>query len=328
MAGTFVGVAGIQQLQLSGSAPPFGSVPMAGGTLTVYNASTSTLSSVFQDIGLAIPATNPLVLDRTGRVPQFYVADGFYRLRLADITGVINNGGFDYPSVPSIGASSSGGSGSGIDPTTVLSTGDVKWQPIQGTIAGWIRMNGRGIGNGASGAGERANADCAALFAYAWNNFSNTLCPVSGGRGANAAADFAAAKILSTLDMRARVATGLDDMGATAAGRLTSVTTGSTTTPGSSGGFESITLTLAQLAAHNHGGVTGNDNVSHTHDFAFPTTKNFSGGTNNSGYAPPTTLDTTGGINNFHQHSIPLAGSNASHNNMPPFILGSFFWKL
>lgn len=72
-----------------------------------------------------------------------------------------------------------------------------------GTTApeGYVRRNGLTIGNAGSGATERANADCAQLFAQIWNSTSNAgdfIIQDSGGtptvRGVSAAADFAAGK--------------------------------------------------------------------------------------------------------------------------------------
>ena len=62
---------------------------------------------------------------------------------------------------------------------------------------GWVMMNDTTIGNGSSGATGRANADTAALFSAIWGSVSNDWAPVSGGRGANAAADYAANKTLA-----------------------------------------------------------------------------------------------------------------------------------
>lgn len=62
---------------------------------------------------------------------------------------------------------------------------------------GWVRLRGRTIGSAQSGATERANSDCHALFVQLWNACDNTICPVLGGRGANAEADWAANKELT-----------------------------------------------------------------------------------------------------------------------------------
>ena len=119
--------------------------------------------------------------------------------------------------------------------------------------SGWILADGRTIGSAASGATNRANADCANLYAEFWNSYANTELAVSSGRGANAAADFAANKTIAVPDIRSRVVAGKDDMGGTTASRLTSGGSGITgTTLGASGGTETHTLTTAQLASHSH----------------------------------------------------------------------------
>lgn len=82
---------------------------------------------------------------------------------------------------------------------------------------GWIKGNGGTIGNAASGATTRANADTEDLFTLFWEQFSNTILPIqtSGGvattRGASAAADFAANKRLPVFDLRTRYVRGADD---------------------------------------------------------------------------------------------------------------------
>lgn len=242
MAGSFPGVSNTQQHDLNG-------VPLSACLLTVYQGGTTQLASTFQDIGLTLPASNPLVADASGRIPLFFVADGSYAVRLTDQFGVQSNGGFYYPQIPSIGASTSGGGGTPVDPTTVAATGDVKFRLENTTISGWVRINGRTIGNATSGANERANADCQALYIYIWSTYADAICPVVGGRGASALADFNASKQITLLDARGRDIRGLDDMGNAALGAFTGVTftKGNATTGGASGGANSTTLSLAQL---------------------------------------------------------------------------------
>jgi hypothetical protein len=73
-------------------------------------------------------------------------------------------------------------------------TGDVK-VTLQATApSGWIVLNDGTIGSASSGATTRANADTSNLYALIWGNCPDQWCPVTGGRGANAAADFAANK--------------------------------------------------------------------------------------------------------------------------------------
>lgn len=121
------------------------------------------------------------------------------------------------------------------------STGDVKLTLKTAADAGWIMCNDGTIGSASSGATTRANADTAALYTLLWTNVSNTYAPVTGGRGASAAADFAANKPLALTKMLGR-ALGVSGAGAT----LTSRSLGQTV------GAETHTLTTTEMPAHTH----------------------------------------------------------------------------
>jgi len=73
---------------------------------------------------------------------------------------------------------------------------------------GWVRLNGKTLGNAASGATERADADTAALFAYLWNNLADAQAAVSGGRTGSAAADYALNKTIALPSARDRFFVG------------------------------------------------------------------------------------------------------------------------
>ena len=98
-------------------------------------------------------------------------------------------------------------------------TGDVRIRYATGEKEGWVRLNGRSIGNAASAATERANADTQALFIHLWNGGS--LLVVSGGRGTTALADFNAGKRLNLPDAKGRAPVFMDGMGGTATNRVT-----------------------------------------------------------------------------------------------------------
>lgn len=83
--------------------------------------------------------------------------------------------------------------------------------------AGFLFVDGKTIGNAASSGTARANADCEALFTKLWDYTSLT---VSGGRGANAAADWAANKTIALPDHRGRTMAALDNLGGTNANVL------------------------------------------------------------------------------------------------------------
>ncbi len=98
--------------------------------------------------------------------------------------------------------------------------------------AGYVLASGRTIGSSTSGASERANDDTEALFTLLWSAGTDTTLPIqtsAGGastRGAGAALDFAAGKRITLPDLRGRVGVGKDDMGGTAAGRMSITLTG------------------------------------------------------------------------------------------------------
>jgi len=77
------------------------------------------------------------------------------------------------------------------------STGDVKVTLKTVADSGWVLMNDGTIGDATSGGTTRANADTSALFTLVWTNCVNADCAVSTGRGANAAADYAAHKTIA-----------------------------------------------------------------------------------------------------------------------------------
>lgn len=168
--------------------------------------------------------------------------------------------------------------------------------------SGWILSDGRTIGDGSSGATNRANADCQALFTQYWNDYTNTECPVSGGRGASAAADWAAHKTLTVPDRRGRGDVGKDNMGGTAANRITSGGSGITgTTLGASGGSQTVTLTTNEMPVHSH---------------TIPTNAGGGGdGFNGAGLGAGT-------------WNTGNAGSGAAHQNTQPSIVSNKIIKL
>ena len=189
MAGTIFGLGLSQRVDLNAK-------PSVGWLLYIYAANSSTPSNTFQDTALTVPNPWPIAADAMGTMPQFWMADGSYRARATSADASIVY--FDIPSAQSLGPSAGSAPSGGVDPTAIFQTGDVIWIDVQGTRTGWVRDNARTIGSATSGATERANADCQALFEFLWNSFSNTLCPVLTGRGVSAAADWSANKQITT----------------------------------------------------------------------------------------------------------------------------------
>lgn len=190
--------------------------------------------------------------------------------------------------------------------------------PYFGTTAptGYVMASGRTIGSATSGGTERANADTEDLYVLLWDSMTNTEAPVSGGRGASAAADFAANKTLQLPDARGRGIAGKDDMGGSAASRLTTAASGvAGATLGASGGAQTHTLTTAQLATHGHS-VSGNTTINY--------------GTSVGGSTGLLYDTTTVGVIG----TVPITGTAANngsgdaHNNVQPVLIANMIIKL
>ena len=87
----------------------------------------------------------------------------------------------------------------------VVGVGRVRPTILTTAPSGWVILNDGSIGSASSSATTRANADTSSLYTLLWNTCSNAVCPVSGGRGASAAADFAANKTLTLFPMKGRI---------------------------------------------------------------------------------------------------------------------------
>lgn len=120
-------------------------------------------------------------------------------------------------------------------------TGDVKLTLKTTAPAGWVLANDGTIGSATSGATTRANADTEDLFTLLWANVADAYAPVSGGRGANAAADWAANKTIGLTKMLGR-ALAVAGSGS----GLTARSLGQTV------GAETHVLTTPEIPSHNH----------------------------------------------------------------------------
>jgi len=312
-------IALVQQMTINGT-------PLAGCLVYFYQAGTvSTPQNVYQDFGLSIPAANPLTCDQYGRVPMFWIANGLIHVRLTDPSGLV----YLDTTMQVLGPSSgSGGGGSTVDPTTISSTGDIKFRMTSETVTGWVKLNGTTIGNATSGATGRANADTQNLFVYFWTNCTNGHCPVSGGRGASALADYSASKTLQVPDMRDRMLAGRDCMDTTcAAGLLASnISSGGgdgVDTPGAFGGGANTPITqtyLPNVAVPLTGAPSG------TFAQWNGNTGNFSNGGSGVAQFYVRQVDLTNTV--VTPQGTTTLGSGVAYPNIGPFLLGSWYVKL
>lgn len=144
-------------------------------------------------------------------------------------------------------------------------------------------------------------------------------------------------------DYRGRVGVGKDDMGGSAAGRVTAGGSGiAGTTLGAFGGAEAVTLTSGQIPAHNHG-VTGSPTFSGSismsdpgHSHGIPAYQQNSGFNNNISDGANTNFSTTRSTNGagtgitVSNGSLGVGvgtlgtsntGGGGAHNNMGPTLI-------
>ena len=120
-------MAGTIPLSLTQQFDEFGK-PLSGALLYIIQAGTvSTPQQPYQDAALTVLQPNPIQLDAAGRVPQFFLADGYIKVRLDDKFGVTQ---LARDGILVIGPSAGGGGGGGADPTTLIQTGAI--QPFYG----------------------------------------------------------------------------------------------------------------------------------------------------------------------------------------------------
>lgn len=307
--------------------------PLAGGKLYIIQAGTvSTPQIAYQDSALTIPVSggSVITLDATGRIPQFFLADGSVKIRLTNAAG---SNQLTADGILVVGASSGGGGGSPVDATTVLATGDIKARYGTGVLSGFVRANGRTIGSSTSSATERANADTQALFEYLWNADANLA--VSTGRGANAAADWAANKNIALPNAQGKALAGLDDMGASAGGWFTGATfvSGSATVLGSIIGAVRRTLTAAQIPSITSANasqsitVSAGGSVPTSGGSWFPLVVD-GGVTYNTIYNPSGNSNATSFTGS---NSISVTSNNTSgqaHDTVSPYLLVTLYIKL
>lgn len=129
---------------------------------------------------------------------------------------------------------------------TVYETGDVIHTYAILPTTGWIKLDDGTIGNGSSAATSRADSDTEDLFTELWTNMSDTYAPVSSGRGASAAADYAANKTITLPKIVGR------SIGASGTGSgLTARSLGFSV------GENDHVLTTAEMPTHGHPVPTG-----------------------------------------------------------------------
>lgn len=210
-------------------------------------------------------------------------------------------------------------------------TGDSKERFGSGLHTGWVRQNGRTIGDASSGGTELANASAQALFLYLW---PFTILAVSSGRGVSAAADWAAHKTIVLPSRRGRAGIGAGTMGAAAASGIIpdamvdGQPTNTADTIGATVGASTHALTSAENGPHTHTGTTSTDG-DHSHNYQKPTQNESEAGGGAQAWAATTTTTatTTAGAHD-HTFTTDSSGSGTAHINVQPSLIYTYYIKL
>lgn len=176
-------------------------------------------------------------------------------------------------------------------------------------MPGWVMCNDGTIGSAGSNATTRAHADTGALYTLIWNKVADAYAPVTGGRGASAAADFAANKPIALTKMLGR-SLAIAGSGAGLTARALGATTGA----------ETHVLSQAETPLKSH--AHGISDPGHQHNQI----NNGDNGVNPTGpYSVGSTVGQTqytGTVttNNGTGITVNAAGdaSATAHNNMQP----------
>lgn len=307
-----------------------GNIPQWDGTNSNTLKNGVSLSSLCQaannlnDVASAATAfSNIKQAATTGATGVVEIATGAEANALTDTTRVITPDTLNDAAELCVSTPAGEGTGATIKAAiqelqlAMFSTGDVKFTLKATADTGWVMMDDGTIGNAASGATTRANADTEALFTLLWNNVSDTYAPVSGGRGASAAADYAANKTIALTKVLGRA------LGAAGAGSgLTSRSLGQTV------GAETETISQAKLPNVNFVVDIPSGQGSHTHGYSRTNEANLKGGStgnvNSGAYGTQTDAATLPALSG----TAASGGSGTPANIMQPTLFLNVMVKL
>lgn len=298
--------------------------PYSGAKVYFFDNGTTTPKVTYTTADLSIPHDHPVVANSAGMFPAIFLDEQTtYRLRITDAADVLI---WDVDSISAPTTEVPDPPTSNTENQYLYQTGDIKMAWRTSAPTGYVRCNGRTIGAAASGATERANADCEDLFVHLWEQDDNLA--VSGGRGATSAGDWAAAKTIVLPDFRGRVPVGLLGMGNTASTLISDAQTdnGDADELGGTAGASTHALTTAEMPSHTHTGTTDSAGA-HTHTVPISDGPNVGGG-GASRMTAGGSINTGSAGAHTHTFTTASAGSGDAHENLQPSLLVPYFIKL
>lgn len=284
----------------------------AGAVAYFFEGGTTTPFVVYEDMDESTAHEHPLEADASARWPLVsipFITTYDVRVLTAEGTQLYYHREIPNPSPVEESEDT-------VDDTQLLQTGDWLFTGKAGTRSGFVRANGGTIGSATSGASERANADCEDLFIFLWGNHADTICPVVGGRGGSAAADWAANKKITVYNAKGGSPRGVDDMGGTDQSSMTisSFINGGRTTAGSEAGSNVHVLVEDELPSN----ILGLDNTYYVGTASV--TGTISSGGSNHAFA----ADVTNSVNDLTNPQ----GDDDPHTVLNRSILGYWLLKL
>lgn len=274
------------------------------GTVTVYDAGTTTLKTVYEDFAQTTPHSNPLTLDGAGRAYAY--AEGRIKIVIMDSDGntvkTLDNVGNEDDDV-SIS-------------TSTMPVGSVLDYAGSTAPSGYLLCYGQAISR---------------------NTYSDLFGVVGTTYGSGDGST-----TFNVPDLRGRVGVGKDDMGGSAADRVAAddAHTVDGASLGATGGVSEHQLTVAETAAHDHDTNTGTESANHYHQTVYndsagagsaePTAANsmyrrkdwgsdFSFDLNSDGEIA--NISRTSNENTTHTHAITSEGGDTAHTNLQPSLV-------
>lgn len=202
-------------------------VPLAGGQLFFFASGTSSPQDTWSDVALTVPNTNPIIADANGRFGSVFLSPTLpYKASLFTAPTVLNPGGVEIWTEDPVGPAAGGA----IQNTAGI-VGEVRaFAGVAASVpAGWALCYGQAVSR---------------------TTYSATFAALGTSWGAGDGST-----TFNLPDLRGRALFGKDDMGGSAASRLTSGVSGiSGTTLGATGGNQAVQSHLHAItdAGHTH----------------------------------------------------------------------------